>query len=90
MTFVMIKSITSVNVRGLQSNLKRKEIAAELSTLDRDIYFLQETHSVKSCEIFWHKDFKTTNARLNEINDRLASANASNPTLENEWELKRS
>ena len=58
----MIKNITSVNVRGLQSNLKRKEIAAELSTLDRDIYFLQETHSIKSCERFWHKDFKMTNA----------------------------
>ena len=58
----MFCNITSLNVKGLQANLKRKKLSNELNLIRRDIILLQETHSTTSCENFWRNDFKMSKA----------------------------
>ena len=49
-------------MKGLQNNVKRKKLALEVNVNKREVIFLQETHSTKSCEPFWKKDFKMSHS----------------------------
>ena len=58
----IIKSISTINVKGLQDNAKRKKLSLEINLNKREILFLQETHSTKGCKSFWKKDFKMSHS----------------------------
>ena len=56
---------TSVNVRGLSNYQKRREILQKFwfptVGVAPHILFLQETHSLPSCETLWKQEFRTKN-----------------------------
>ena len=55
---MQINNISSINVNGSHNNLKRKVKGSEISLLDREVLFLQETHFTTSCEPYILADFK--------------------------------
>ena len=49
--------ICSLNVRGLSNNTKRRETFLWLKKKKFSIYFLQEVHSTKETEPYWHSEW---------------------------------
>ena len=49
--------IVSLNVRGLQDNMKRKKVFQYLKKFSPDICMLQETHCKKEIEMIWHSEW---------------------------------
>ncbi len=47
----------SINVKGQQNEIKRKKQYQLTKTMDVDILFLQETHSVKETESIWRNQY---------------------------------
>lgn len=50
-------SCFSLNVRGLRDLSKRKAVFLFCKSMKRDVYFLQETHSCRKDEKFWHNQW---------------------------------
>ena len=46
-----------MNVRGLQDNLKRKEMFLYINKMKFNIVLMQETHSAEECEIIWNAEW---------------------------------
>ena len=49
--------LLSLNVRGLQNEVKRKSIFNWITAKRYDIVFLQETHSSQNMEVSWNRDW---------------------------------
>ena len=50
--------ICSLNVRGLSNNTKRRETFLWLKKKKFSIFFLQEVHSTKEREPYWHSEWE--------------------------------
>ena len=49
--------LCTYNARGLRQNRKRRQVFAFLHKQNKDIYFIQETHSVLSDERYWRSEW---------------------------------